>query len=137
MGASMTNLDLLTLYWNGTHLLRRANPFHGQMRILSLLRERGTVTQRLLADLLDRRPATLSVQLDDMEKLGYVKRVKRSDDKRNIDVSLTDDGLKAAYKADIERKKIAESHFSILTEEERDVFAKLLLKLERAWENME
>ncbi len=132
----MTNLDLLNLYWKGTHLLRRANPFHGQMRILSLLKERGTVTQRLLADLLDRRPATLSVQLDDMEKLGYVKRVKRSDDKRNIDVSLTDDGLKVAQVADNERKRIAESHFSILTEEERNTFARLLLKLEDTWENM-
>lgn len=133
----MTNLKLLTLYWKGTHQLRRANPFHGQMRILSLLKEQGTMTQRELASQLDRRPATLCVQLEDMEKLGYVTRIKRSDDKRNIDVSLTDDGLEAAEQASRERKRIAESHFSILTEKEKEIFGILLEKLERAWEQME
>ena len=57
-----------------------------------LLHLYGSLTQRELIELTGRRSATLSKQLDDMEKSGLILRSKNAQDKRNIDVTLTEQG---------------------------------------------
>ena len=57
-----------------------------------LLHLYGSLTQRELIELTGRRSATLSEQLDDMEKSGLILRSKNAHDKRNIDVILTEQG---------------------------------------------
>ena len=52
----------------------------------------GSLTQRELIELTGRRSATLSEQLDGMEKSGLILRSKNAQDKCNIDVILTEQG---------------------------------------------
>ena len=99
-----------------------------------LLRERGTLTQRELVELTQRRSATLSEQLETMEKAGYIVREKNALDKRNIDVRLTDAGRTAADEARREREATAEALFGGLSEQERTAFYNILGKLGEAWE---
>lgn len=99
--------------------LQRIVGFQGRGLILTLLHKHGTLTQRQLSEMTQRRSATLSEQLDGMEKAGLIVRNKNASDKRNIDVVLTEEGEKIAKKADRTRTKTAHSLFAILSHDEK------------------
>ncbi len=106
----------------------------GQGRILRLLLEHGTLTQKQLADITQRRSATLSEQLEMMESVGWITRVKNQADKRNIDVALTDAGLAKAKEAEQERTRTADSLFSVLSVQEQRQLSHILQKLYDSWQ---
>ena len=64
----MDDLILLHAFYRCSHLLHASGKGHGQQRLLILLLQRGSLTQRELTDLTGRRSATLSEQLDHMEE---------------------------------------------------------------------
>lgn len=129
-----TNVAIFTLLRQTSHLqLQRVGQFQGQGLILVLLDEHGTLTQRQLSELTQRRSATLSEQLENMEKAGLVAREKNAADKRNIDVALTDKGKLTAKAALEERLEAAEELFSILSNQERLQLHSILKKLSMAW----
>ena len=64
----------------------------GQQRILSQLLVRGHMTQKELQDLLEISSGAMSEILQKMEDAGLIARTKNAEDKRQVDLSLTDDG---------------------------------------------
>lgn len=122
------NVALLRLVHQCAHRLSASEKYRGQGRLLNLLRERGTLTQRELIELTGRRSATLSEQLEKMEKSGYLTRQKNQQDRRNVDVTLTDLGREAALEARADRERRAEV-FDGLTPREREELTALLEKL--------
>lgn len=94
-----------------------------------LLHKKGTLTQRELIEITQRRSATLSEQLASMEKSGYITRTKNSLDNRNIDVSLTALGEQAAIEAEQARAELADRVFGTLQKEEKMQLETILLKL--------
>ena len=109
--------------------LQRVGHYQGQGLILIQLKEQGTLTQRQLADITKRRPATMSEQLESMERAGLIRREKNANDKRNIDVMLTEAGLTAAKDAEAARKDAADDLFAALTLEEKYELRRQLTKL--------
>ena len=89
---SELNLRLLGMLVQRSYLMQTRKKYRGQGRLLILLHLYGSLTQRELIELTGRRSATLSEQLDDMEKSGLILRSKNAQDKRNIDVILTEQG---------------------------------------------
>lgn len=89
---SELNLRLLGMLVQSSYLMQTREKYRGQGRLLILLHLYGSLTQRELIELTGRRSATLSEQLDDMEKSGLILRSKNAQDKRNIDVILTEQG---------------------------------------------
>lgn len=69
-----TTLPLLQQFRRCAHLMRHTSSHGGGTRILVKLLLNGPVTQRALADLLERTPATLSQQLEPLERDGLVER---------------------------------------------------------------
>lgn len=128
------NLSLLHLFHQCNHQLHTNGKFHGQGRLLILLLEKGTLTQRELIHITARRSATLSEQLENMEKAGYISRTRNESDKRNIDVSLTASGREAAIKAQENRAERANKLFSQLDENDKEQLFQLLSKLLSSWE---
>lgn len=129
-GPKDLNVRLFWLFRQFTNLqLRRASRYPGQGLILISLKDMGTLTQRELTEITKRRPATMSEQLDNMERAGLIERKKNENDKRTIDVSLTARGLETAQEAERERAEAAAVLFTGLTEEEKDALQKLLSKL--------
>lgn len=122
------NVTLLRLVHQCAHRLSASEKYRGQGRLLNLLRERGTLTQRELIELTGRRSATLSEQLEKMEKSGYLTRQKNQQDRRNVDVTLTDLGREAALEARADRERRA-GVFDGLTPREREELTALLEKL--------
>lgn len=127
------DLTLLHLFHQCSHLLHTGGKCRGQGRLLVLLLEHGTLTQRALADITGRRPATLSEQLDNMEHSGYITRARNAQDHRNVDVSLTSLGSKAALDAKKRRAERAKKLFSTLNDQEKQELFLLLSRLSDTW----
>ena len=130
----ITNLMLLTRFRQCAHIqFHRPRQFRGQWRILVLLKERGLLTQRELTQILQRKPATLSEQLENMEKAGWITREKFEADKRNVVIRLTQLGTEMAQEAEHERQKEADDLFDGLNQEDRNRLFEILGKLGDAW----
>jgi len=130
---AITNATLLRLFRQCSHLQRGSGRFHGQGRILVLLLANGRMTQREITEHLQRRSATLSEQLEIMEKAGLILREKNAADKRNLDIRLTGEGKQAALEAEKEFSETADALFSGLDETEKSNLYQTLRKLSAVW----
>ncbi len=131
----IANLELLKAFRRCAHIQHHMSRFQGQSRILILLlnAENGAMTQRELAEITQRRAATLSEQLESMERAGLITREKSRDDRRNIDVRLTGAGRLTAMEAEREREEIADLLFSHLSGAEKAELHRILSALGERW----
>lgn len=108
-------------------LLKELNLTYTQYVTMMVLWERETVNEKDLVKALYLQANTLTDLLKNLQKKRFVKIRKSENDKRNIVISLTDDGRKLKEKAVGVPKTLAEEHW--LTDEEIVQFKKLLYKL--------
>ena len=130
---SELNLRLLGMLVQSSYLMQTRKKYRGQGRLLILLHLYGSLTQRELIELTGRRSATLSEQLDDMEKSGLILRSKNAQDKRNIDVILTEQGQAAALQAMKNRQAYADALFGAMPPRKKQQLAGLLDSLLHTW----
>ncbi len=69
---------------------KELSPSHGD--ILFVLYGSDKQTMKSIADKIRRTKATVSVLIDKLEKMGFVRREKSSDDARNTYILLTEKG---------------------------------------------
>jgi DNA-binding MarR family transcriptional regulator len=96
-------------------------------RILILLQHKEMMTQRELADVTQRRAATLSEQLENNGALRLIIREKSTDDKRNVDVRLTDKGRRLLLMPKRQKRNCRPVYFRGLNRRKRSGFTKLFL----------
>lgn len=150
MNENQTNLmeqllRLVSLLHRYQHYIRRdyarsGDPLRGQGRVLSLLKMKPEITQKELSFVLDMRNQSLGELLAKLERSGYVTRTPSEEDRRVMNVKLTEAGAEAAN----EMEKRQEDHnqlFDCLSEEEQanlgSYLNKLLAELERRMEDGE
>lgn len=109
----------------------------GQARILSALLKSGTITQRELQDILEVRSGSLSEILNKVEADGFIERSQSENDRRQMEVKLTEAGMEAASRLEEERGDVAVELFSCLSGEEKKTLSELLDKLLDGWEGPE
>lgn len=129
----MDDLTLLHLFYQSSRLLHAGEKFPGQGRLLILLLEQGPLTQRELSEITGRRSATLSEQLDNMDKAGLITRIRNEQDRRNVNISLTPAGRITAQEARDNRLRRSQALFSALNEEEKEQLGRLMEKMLPAW----
>lgn len=78
-----------------------------------------TATRTTIAQLLLRKPHTISEFLCRMEKAGLVKRIRKSNNKNRLSVELTEKGQKAYKLTTTERESFGRI-FSVLSREKRE-----------------
>ncbi len=100
------------------------NPHRGQGRILALLKLRPEISQKDLGYLLDMRPQSMGELLMKLERSGYITRTPSEEDRRILNIRLTEEGEKAAEQAG-QRVDHGEL-FDCLTEEEQETLGILL-----------
>lgn len=94
------NLELLLSRVNRIHtnkinrILEEVTLHKGQPLMLTHLFKKDGVPQSLLAREMDISPATAGTMVKRLEKVGYVKRRRDSEDERISNVYLTKEGLK-------------------------------------------
>jgi len=101
----------------------------GQPRVLRLLRHHSSMTQKDLLTHMDIRPATLTRMLQRMEKNKLITRSPSKKDQRVMEITITQEGIKA--QEDAERVLFAmESELSaLLTAEEKETLHRIMHKL--------
>ena len=104
--------------------------------ILFTLMEKGTCTQKELAQYVHIRPASLTETLQRMEKGSLIERKTDEKDQRIQRVSITPEGeekLKQAFKVE----KIMENEcFMDFSKDEKETFIRLLNKMNNSLEKL-
>lgn len=100
-----------------------------QRRVLILLRENGSMTQREMTEKLNVKPASASEVLTKLANKGFIIRVPSSIDKRTMVISLTDEGAKIADEAYRYRSLRIVEMLSCFDDEEKDELLSLLEKM--------
>ncbi|WP_285705967.1 MarR family winged helix-turn-helix transcriptional regulator [Microtetraspora sp. NBRC 16547] len=96
---------------------------------LSSRGEGGRMTPSELAAELKLSPAGMTGRLDTLEKAGLVRRVRGVDDRRRVDVELTERGHAAWLKAMGLRGKVEDDMVGVLGRDDQDTLAALLKRL--------
>lgn len=104
-----------------------------QKRILMILNELNTITQRDLTEHLGIQPGSASEILSKLESAGLIIRTRNETDRRTTDVSLTDAGRELAAEAFAQRQRRHEEMFSCISEEEKENLLSLLERIYADW----
>ena len=104
-----------------------------QKRILIILNELKTITQRDLTEHLGIQPGSASEILSKLESAGLIIRTQNETDRRTTDVSLTDIGRELAVEALAQRQRRHEEMFSCISEEEKEKLLSLLERIYADW----
>lgn len=126
------------LIWNlrdiGQYVRNLSEGKGSQKRILVILDEIETITQRELTERLGVKPGSASEVIGKLEKAGLIVRTQSEDDRRTTNIRLTDAGKSQAKKAARKRLERHQTMFSSLTEEEKEIMITLLEKVNTDWE---
>jgi DNA-binding MarR family transcriptional regulator len=132
----MEDTELLRLMEKCGHFLyHRRGGKRGQMRILMLLKEKNSIPQKELPDLLSLKSGSVSETVSKLEAHGLIVRERDLTDKRRINITLTSEG--DAYIKEREQKRQLQDSvlFTSLTKDEIKQLTKLLSKLTADWED--
>lgn len=104
------------------------DPHRGQGRVLSILKLKPEISQKELSYLLDIRNQSLGELLTKLEKNGLIIRIPSDEDRRSMNISLTEKGAKQAEQ--IEKKHDDFSQiFDSLSEENQQKLHEILKQL--------
>lgn len=109
-----------------------SSPHRGQGRVLGLLKLQPEISQRELGYLLDMRSQSLGELLMKLERGGFITREPAQDDRRVMNIRLTDAGRQAAEGVD-DRSGDVKLMFDCLSDDEQ---AQLGEYLDRILESM-
>ncbi len=110
----------------------------GQKHILLVLLEQNEdiISQRQLQEILGIQAGSLSEILAKIEATGWITRQKNADDKRQIDISLTESGKIYAEQMQKMHQQRMETIFACFDDDEKHTFAQLLDKLLDSWHEL-
>ena len=103
----------------------------GQARALRTLLEEGTMTQKQLADLCMRDAATMSRNIDRLEKIGLLKRENNPGCRRSYLICLTEEGKEKAKQVQKIFRELDERIWGDIPEKEMEQLYETLLRIER------
>lgn len=116
------------------HLLYHRHPLNmSQNRILLMLKREGPLKQKDLLERMNIKPGSLSEIISKIEAGGYVVRRQCSNDKRSLELILTDAGIERAEIFAKEQRDMAKELFADLSQEEKDELFRILGMLESKW----
>lgn len=136
--ASRESRIMKDLGYFGHFLHLHAGGRSGKQHMLErILDEGGTISQRLLQDTVPISSAALSEVLTKLESEGLITRTRSQSDKRQLDVSLTENGQVEAKLCAEKRAKFEAEAFSVLTEDEEGQLLDMLDRLMAHWQKIE
>lgn len=128
-----------------TNLMQRArtqefsnhdfNMMEGKGRLLGVLQQQDGLTQRELCEALDIRPSSVGELVRKLETNGLVSRQNNENDRRVMNVYLTDVGRELVEGCSSVQTEIQANVFKDIPEEDKEVFARVLQKMITSLEN--
>ena len=109
----------------------------GQMKVAAFLAAHGGhMAQKDMQRRLEISSASLSELLAKLETEELVERARSDDDRRQIDIRLTDEGRELAQEFSREVEEFEIESFAFLTPEERHLLRAMLDKVVAHWKEM-
>jgi len=105
-----------------------------QERILMIVEQKGKITQRGLMDIIGIQSGSMSEIIAKVEERGFICRVKNQNDKRNLDIMLTEKGKAEAKRVRLHREEVQRKLYAPLSDEEKEQLIVLLNKLATVWD---
>ncbi|MCD4752970.1 MAG: MarR family transcriptional regulator [Anaerolineaceae bacterium] len=102
---------------------------HSQFYTLMALQRHKDLPLNEISGCIRRSPGNMTLVVDNLEKAGWVERVRSKEDRRVILVHLTESGKEKSKAAKKENARVIESLMSELNEEEINTLSAILLKL--------
>lgn len=118
-----------------THLMHHKGHKLGQKRVLVMIYRHEKITQKELMEKLEVQAGSLSEILRKIECEGWIIRKPNVDDKRNIDIELTESGKEYALECIKLRQAMIHALFKGFSEEEKAILGNLLEKMIQNWES--
>lgn len=123
-------LQIIRLHYHHTHmLLDKVGVYPGQPGMLFTLYKKDGQIQKDLANKINIKPATATVMLSRMEKIGLIERRQDANDQRISRVYITDKGKKVCQEVKEVMKIINAECFSNFTMEEQILLRRLLMQV--------
>jgi MarR family transcriptional regulator, 2-MHQ and catechol-resistance regulon repressor len=119
----------------GTHL-ESEGVTPGQFAVLEALLHLGPMCQHALAAKLLRSGGNMTLVVDNLEKQGWVKRVRQEKDRRMVQIHLTPKGRRLITRIFPEHAKAIARVMSELTPAEQDDLRRIARKLGRGAEEL-
>jgi DNA-binding MarR family transcriptional regulator len=99
-----------------------------QLVTLTYLRDHEGTPQQTLCEVMHMDASNVVLLLNDLERLGFVRRERDPDDRRRHIVELTPDGRRALATAEQALESVEDQVLGALTQDERDTLRRLLAK---------
>lgn len=109
--------------------LEKFNLYKGQPQILLSLCVENGVTQKELLKGRNIKPSTISVSIKRMSKEGLIEKKEDINDKRVTRIYITEKGKKIVRAFYKEYQKLKENSFKNISNEEKEIFYKILEKM--------
>lgn len=103
-----------------------------EMRALGLLAVRGKSIMSTLAELLGTPLSTATHTIDRLVKKGLVERRRSDEDRRVVEVDLSDEGRRTTARLYAERHAMLRTMLAALTPGERALYVELVGKMARS-----
>ncbi len=117
-----------------SHTMRTLYEGRGsQSRILIIINQTGSITQRELTKRLGIQPGSASEVIAKLENAGFITRMPSEKDHRTTDIKLTEEGKILAEEAAGQRNIRHQKMFSCLSEDDKDMLLTLLERLNVDW----
>lgn len=100
-----------------------------QFAVMEALYHLGPLCQREIGQKLLRSSGNVTMVVDNLEKRGYVRRDRKKEDRRFLDVRLTDEGFELINKIFPPHAAVIASEMSVLGAGEQVTLAQLCKKL--------
>ena len=110
----------------------------GQRKIISILSNVESMTQKELQHMLGIKPSSASEIITKLENKGDIIRTRDEKDKRKVVLKITESGrLKNKYQQEMMKTTVNQKvGFDVLTPEEQETLKQLLTKLLNKWEEV-
>ena len=100
-----------------------------QFAVLEALYHLGPLCQREIGQKLLRSSGNITMVIDNLQKRGYVKRDRKKDDRRFVNVGLTDRGFELISEIFPSHVAVIASEMGVLSAVEQETLAQLCKKL--------
>ena len=101
------------------------DPHRGQGKVLAILAENPEISQKKLSFLMDMRNQSLSELLAKLEKAGLILRIPSEEDRRSMNIRLTEEGSALARQTE-EKKNDSGRIFECLSQSDQRKLSELL-----------
>lgn len=92
----------------------------------------GCMTMNVLADRCGVKPSTMTIMINKLVKKGFVERYRSEEDRRIVQVRLTENGKNACQKHESLHKEVSGRWFDVLSGNEQTQLLNIMEKISKA-----